>query len=489
MLQSPEAAAPATPAPRPPSLLTKLSYGAGSVAFGVKDTGFSYFLLLFYSQVIGLDAPLVGLALTIALVLDAISDPIVGYWSDTFRSRWGRRHIFMYASAIPVAISYFLLWSPPADWGQDALFWYLLVLAVLTRTFLTFFETPSAALAPELTQDYDQRSTLLAFRNFFGWTGGNATTVLMFFILFPAFTTAAIPQGQFNRDAYVVYGAIAAAMIFLAIMASSLGTHGYITRLAQPAARPGLSLPGIFREIFETLSNRSFIAIFIAAMFANVAVGVGSALSVYFSTYFWGFTAPQIGLITLVIFLSALLGAALAPFVTRTLGKKRGAITVGLIGLVVSPFALTLRLLGVLKDGSDPVTFWVVLLQGQVEVILVVCFQILVASMIADLVEQSQLKTGRRSEGVFYAANTFIQKVTTGVGVMVATLVLTLAQFPAGAAPDQITDDVLQRLGLWFLPVIFILRVATIAVLFTYTLDRKGHEDNLRKLAAADTAR
>ena len=87
------------------------------------------FLLLFYSQVVGLDARLVGIAITAALVIDAISDPIVGYWSDNLRSRWGRRHPFMYAAAIPVSLSYFFLWSPPLDWSQMELFWYLLIMA------------------------------------------------------------------------------------------------------------------------------------------------------------------------------------------------------------------------------------------------------------------------------------------------------------------------------------------------------------------------
>lgn len=127
---------------------------------------------------------MVGLALTIALVVDAISDPVVGYWSDNFRSKWGRRHPFMYASAIPVAVCFYLLWVPPRGWDHDALFWYLLVLAVLIRTAITFFETPSAALGPELTRDYDDRSTLQSWRSFFGWTGGNAMTVTMFLFIF-----------------------------------------------------------------------------------------------------------------------------------------------------------------------------------------------------------------------------------------------------------------------------------------------------------------
>jgi GPH family glycoside/pentoside/hexuronide:cation symporter len=108
----------ATPAaharPRQTSLWTRLAYGVGMGAIGVKDNGFSYFLLLFYSQVIGLDARLVGLALTVALVVDAFADPLVGYWSDNFRSRFGRRHPFMYAAAAPLGVLYFMLWNPPS---------------------------------------------------------------------------------------------------------------------------------------------------------------------------------------------------------------------------------------------------------------------------------------------------------------------------------------------------------------------------------------
>src|SRR3954470_584600 len=108
--------------PRQTSLWTRLAYGLGNGAIGVKDNGFSYFLLLFYSQVIGLDARLVGLALTVALVVDAFADPLVGYWSDNFRSRFGRRHPFMYAAAVPLAGLYFMLWNPPTGLSQPALF-------------------------------------------------------------------------------------------------------------------------------------------------------------------------------------------------------------------------------------------------------------------------------------------------------------------------------------------------------------------------------
>ncbi len=464
-----------------PSLGTRLAYGFGSAAFGIKDAGLQIFLLMFYTQIVGVPAPLVGLALTIALVFDAISDPIVGYWSDNLRSKWGRRHPFMYASAIPVAVTYFLLWTPPKGWDDQALFWYLLTMAVLVRTALTFFETPSAALAPELTRDYDQRTHLQSLRSFFGWTGGNAMTVMMFFFLFPAFVTPEIPNGQFNPEAYVVYAWVAAGVMLAAILVSSLGTHRQIPRLQAPPQRK-LTIGAVFKEMFETLFNKSMGAIFLTAIIASTTLGLGQSLSVYMSTYFWALRPEQIGIITLVIFVSAAVGAALAAVLTKRLGKKRGIILVGALGVLTFPVGIMLRLTGVVTPGTSE-AFWVVLVQGQVDVILLVCQQALLISMVSDLVEQAEVKTGRRSEGVFFAANTFIMKVTTGIGVMAATVVLALAQFPSGVAPDQAPDSALVTLGWWYLPAILLLRLAMILSILPYAVDRKSHAENLRKIA------
>lgn len=469
--------------PPPPSTWTKLAYGFGSVAYGVKDNGFSFFLLIFYSQVIGLDARLVGLAITAALVVDAVSDPIVGYWSDNLHSKWGRRHLFMYASAVPVAASYFLIWAPPENWSEPALFWYVLVLAVLIRTFITFYETPSTALGAELSDDYDQRSRLYAYRYFFAWTGGNAMSVLMFIAIFPAFATAAIPNGQFNREAYELYGVVASALILLAILVSAAGTHSRILHLRPPPPKRRLSIGMVFREILETLVNRSFIALFVAAMFGAVATGLSAALAFFVLAYFWGFSAPQIGVITIGVFASAIIGAAAAPIATRVMGKKRAAIVIGLIAFIGSPLPIALRLFGLLPDDPDFV-FWFVFIAGTIDVGLIICFQILFTSMIADLVEQSELKTGRRSEGVYFAAATFIRKLVQGLGVLAAGLVLALAEFPKGADPSEVSAASIWRLGAFYVPGILVLWMAMIAVLSWYGLDRKTHEENLRKLAA-----
>jgi len=465
------------------SFWTKLAYGFGAVAYGVKDNGFSYFLLLFYSQVVGLDARLVGLALTIALVFDAVVDPVIGYWSDNLRSPWGRRHPFMYGAALPATAIYFLLWAPPEGLSQSGLFWYLLVCAISIRTLLSVYETPSYALAPELSSDYDQRSELISVRMYFAWTGGNAMTVLMFAALFPAFVTASISNGQFNRDAYELYGIIAAGLIFVAIMASALGTHARIKHLKPPPPARRITLSVVFKEIFETLFNRSFASIFFAAMLGAIATGLAAALSFYFLTYFWGFSSQQIGLVTFGVFGSAIIGSVLAPMVTRWLGKKRAAIIVGLVAFLGSPTPLVLRLTGVLPE--DPgFVFWFVFIAGMIDVGLIICFQVLFLAMIADLVEQSELKTGRRSEGLFFAATTFIRQMVQGLGVLTAGFVLALAQFPTGAAPGEVSEEAVARLATYYVPTILALWLGMVAVVSTYKLSRADHEENLRKLAA-----
>ena len=467
------------------SRATKLAHGFGAVAPGVIVGAFDFFLLIFYSQVVGLDAWLVGLAIWIALAFDAISDPIVGYWTDNLRSRWGRRHPFMYASAIPIAGSFFLLWAPPEGASQTALFWYVLLLAILIRTAVTFYRTPSTALIPDMTRDYDERTSLYGLRFLFAWMGGNALGVVMFFILFPSFATESIPDGRFNPEAYAVYGIIGSIVIFGSIIVSSIGTHTRIPYLNQPPPARRMTLMRVFKELLETLSNRSFISLFVAALFGAIASGLVSVLSLYFFTYFWEFTDVQTGAIFLGTFIAAIIGFVLAPIVSRTLGKKRGAMIIGLVAFGGAPLPIVLRLIDVLPPNGTPFIFWFVTIANIVDIGLIICFQILFASMVADLVEESEIKTGRRSEGVFTAAETFIRKSVQGLGVAAATLVLALAQFPTGAEVGEVSPEAVRRLGLYYVPLVLLLYMTMIAVISTYRIDRNAHEENVRNLGGS----
>ncbi|MBX7533495.1 MFS transporter [Qipengyuania sp. 1XM1-15A] len=462
-----------------PSVGLKLAHGFGAAAFGIKNNGFDYFLLLFYGTVIGLEPGLVGLAIFIALTFDAISDPLVGYWSDNFHSRWGRRHPFMYAAAMPVALSYFLLWNPP-DWGQTGLFLYLTGLAVLIRTFITFYETPSSALIPELTSDYEERTSLQSYRLFFGWTGGSMMSIIMFGALMTG------PMGMLDRGAYATYGIIGSILILTAILISAIGTHHRIPHLHRPVATgERFGVRRIFREMVETLSEKSFIALFFATVLFAIASGLAAALSFLMLRYFWGFEEFQIFIWTCTVLLSALFGFLIAPWSVRRFGKKESVIGLGLLAFTIQPAPVLLRLAGLMPENGDPILFPLVMSINVIDLALIIATQAVAYSMIADLVESNQVRTGRRNEGVYYAASTFTRKVTQGIGVAAAGTILSIIAFPEGAAPETVSSDTLWMLGAYYAPTLLLLYLGALYCVSRYRIDKAGHEENLRKLAEA----
>jgi Na+/melibiose symporter-like transporter len=183
------------------------------------------------------------------------------------------------------------------------------------------------------------------------------------------------------------------------------------------------------------------------------------------------------------VFLSAAIGGAMSPVVSRTLGKQRGAVVIGLLAGIVLPLPIILRLFGLLPPNGDPAIFWIVFFVTMIDVGLIICFQALTASMLADLVEQAEVRTGRRNEGIFFAANTFIRKAVQGLGVMAASFVLTLAQFPKGANPSQVPESSLWQLGATYVPAIWLVWALMIFAVSRYRLSRAGHEANLATLA------
>ena len=467
-------------------ILTKAAYGFGSVAYGVKNNGFDYFFLLFYSQVLGVDAGLVGLALTLALVVDAFSDPLIGYLSDNTHTRWGRRHPFMYVAALPVSISYFFIWNPPTSLEGNELFLYIVVLAVFVRTLITMYEVPSSALVAEMTEDYDDRTSMLSYRYFFGWSGGTLmATFALAFLLVP---TPEIPNGMFNVKGFNDMGLVASCVILLAILTSALGTHGFIPNLKEPPPKARITLKRIYGDLLETLSTRSFLALFLAALFGAIATGVGAGLNYYLNSFFWGFTNQQISMLSLSVVLSAVLGFVFAPMISRRFGKKTGAILVGVIAFTIAPSTVFLRLLGVMPENGDPLLFPIVLFITIFDVGLIISFQTLMSSMIADLVEDSERQTSRRSEGVFFAAVTFTRKLVQGIGVVSATIILSIAQFPKGVMPGNVPEDALFTLGALYAPTVFVLWMVMIWCMSMYGIDRKQHEDNLRALGRINQA-
>ena len=160
-----------------------LAFGASGTAGGFISNGIAYFLLIYYSQVVGLDPALAGFALLLALVFDAVSDPLVGRWSDRIRTRLGRRHPFLYASVLPVAVCYYCLWVPPAV-SEAGLFAWLLAFTIGLRLSLTMHTVPFNALLPELAPDYDDRTRLMNYSVSAAWFFGTLISVAMYASVF-----------------------------------------------------------------------------------------------------------------------------------------------------------------------------------------------------------------------------------------------------------------------------------------------------------------
>ena len=461
-------------------LSTKLFYGLGSVAFGVKDNGFAFFLLLYYNQVLGLPEALVGLGILIALMVDAVVDPVIGYLSDHLRSRWGRRHPFMYAAAIPVGVSYYLLWSPPAQFSSTQLVWYFALMAVLVRALIACYEIPSSSLVPELTDHYDERTSILSYRFFFGWWGGLSMSVLAYAIFLTP--DAAHPVGVLNPAGYQRYGITAAIVMAAAILISALGTHSYIPQLRQPSPDRHIGLRDVLLELRQMLANPSFLGLFGAAIFGGMAIGISSALTLYFNTYFWELSSPQMLLLAMLNFVSAAIAFALAPGMSVRFGKKPAAIATAVSAVIIGPLPVVLRLFGTFPANGTPL---LLPLLGLINTVLITRFiisSILIASMLADVVEDTEITTGRRSEGLLFSANAFVQKFVSGIGIFSGTILLNLIGFPRGAQPGAVDPAIVRRLGLAYTPTIIVLYVVAVSCLFAYRISRATHEANLERL-------
>lgn len=463
------------------SLPTRLFYGFGSVAFGAKDNGFSYFLAFFYAQVIGLPPAKVGLAIMLALLIDAFFDPIIGQLSDNTRSKWGRRHPFMYAAAVPVALSYLLLWNPPQGWSENALLAYLVGVAVLIRTFISTYEIPSAALAAELTTDYDERTRLLSYRFLFSWLGGLATygAALAIFLR----PTAEFPVGQLNRDGYTNYGLFAAGLMLFAILVSALGTHREIKRLRAPP-HERLSMGRFWSEMLGTMANRSFLMILGSFVFLATAVGLGFAISLYFATYFWEFSSAQIGGFVFSSLIAAVIAFAVAPRIAERFEKKPAALILIPVTMLIAVSPMVLRLFGLMPaNGTTALYVWIFL----TNVATVACGTTgvtLFTSMIADVVEDAELKTGRRQEGLFFAAAAFVNKAVSGIGIFGASMIVAAVGFPKDAAPGAVPAETLRNLALVYVPAQMALYGLATLLLLGYGISRASHGETLRQLAA-----
>jgi Na+/melibiose symporter-like transporter len=465
---------------RPPlSLPSKLLYAVGAVANAVKLRGLSTFLMLFYNQVVGLPPQTVTFILMIALVFDAIVDPLVGQVSDNFRSRLGRRHPFMYAAAVPVSVAYFLLWNPPQGWEEGRLVAYLIACLLTVRLFDTFFELPHSTLAPELAKDYDERTSLISLRLLFSVIGGLGMTILAYQVFLKENPDGT--GGVLARDGYWGYSLTAALLIFTCIIVSTAGTQSQVPYLQAPPSRK-LTFRAMLAEVAATLNNKAFVVATLTGMFIAIATGARNALEIYFGLYFWELTQAQMAGLVTVSVLGGAVGVMSVPKVARRLGKKHGAILLYASALAVGVSPVVARLFGLMPENGTGLLYALLVVETVINTALAGGTGVLLVSMVADVIEDAEVKTGRRSEGLLMSADNLFKKLVSGVGVFISGTVLALIHFPENAKRGQVDPEIIHNMGLIYLPVIGALFGLGILSLCAFNIDKARHEENLRTL-------
>ncbi len=471
------------PEPRKIAVGTKLAHGVGSMAFAAKDAAFVNFVAFFYTQVVGLSGSLYGVAAFIGQLSDAITDPIFGTVSDNARSRWGRRHPFMLASMLPLAVCFLLLFNPPQGWSGPALCAWLACVAVALRTFLTMFAIPHTAFGAELSGDYEERSLIVSYRTLLGWIAGIALPAIALTFFFSQ--SVGGTDGRLVRANYWTYAWVSFAVVIVAIAWTTFFTRKEIPHLPEGGPRRKLRLLDPARDVIDALQHRNFRCVFVALIFAGASAGVAVTLGYYANTYFWEFSSQQIA----AIMLSSVIGVAVAFGTLRPLSRRfeKKHLFIGAILVMIANgcWFIGARLLDLLPANGAPILFWLAILNQIVLSASVMLQQTIGPSLVADIGDEHEAATGERRDGVFFAAMGFSMKIPTGIGQLAGGILIDLVGLQSGVEPGEVPGGVLFNLGLAAGPLVALSFLIPVWVLGGYDLDRERHAALRESLGSA----
>ncbi len=452
---------------------TKLIYSFGGASETIINLAFNSFNFFFYTNVMGLSATLAGLAITIALICDAITDPLIGSWSDRFRSRFGRRHLFMFVAPLPVMASLYFIYSPP-ELNEAGLFLWLTVFTVTLRSTMTLFHIPHLALGAELSADFTERTRIMSMNTLFGFIGSFGTAFIAYTYFFTP--TAEFENGLLFSGHYPVF-ATAAALVGGAIMfLSTLFTRNVISRLPQPD--PSLaktSATELFRDIMMALRNRNYLVLMLGLMLLSITVGTRETLALHSNTYYWELVPAEIRYFSLAALPAPIIGFLIAAPLHQRFEKLNTGIAFIILFSFFAAVPVLLRMAGLFPDNGSTWLLPLLLIFYVGQMTSGVMLLITSGSIIADVADEQELLSGRRQEGVFYSARTFFGKATSGLGHLVAGIAIDVIGFPVGAEPGSIEPDKIFQLGLIEGPLSVIPALCAIIFYMRFNLTRARH--------------
>lgn len=470
---------------------TKVAWGVGSAAEKITLAATGAFALFYYNQVLGMDAKIAGLAMSISLLFDGAIDPIMGSISDRTRSRLGRRHPYMFAAPVPLAIALLAIFNPPQGLEPVWLFAWFAVFVSALRIALSVYDTPHLALGGELSTDYTERSDVMAYNTFFGFSAGAILTWSAYTFFFHA--TPEYPRGLKNPEAYQPFAITVAAVAFVALMASAWFTRDVIPRLPQPPAnQPKFSVVEFGKDIGKAMTNINYVWLLVAFFFLSLVLGVREGLLIYVQTFFWGLASEQIRWFVLGSVAGFLISFFAVARLHARFDKRRTIIWAGVVMTLVPAVLPLLRVAGIAPSIAEaPWMLWLVIFAYSIMQCAMTLLGITVMSALADVADENELKHGVRQEGVLYSTRSLFSKIDVAIGTLVAGFAIDLIQLKPGADPAELSHETIMRLGL--LDALFPIIPGLIAVFFysLYKIDRASHQatraelTRLRALRAA----
>jgi GPH family glycoside/pentoside/hexuronide:cation symporter len=427
------------------SRTTKLLYGSGDTGFSLTTTLIGAYLAIFLTDVVGLAPGIAALAILAGRTWDWINDPLIGYISDRTRSRWGRRRPYLLFGALPFALAFVLMWWRPPFTASLALAAYYGLAYLLFDTAATLVYMPYYALTPELSSDYDERTSITSYRMFY--------SILASLI---AFTVPLLLIGSFrpenaSRVFYtgLLFGVVSALPLFLVF----IGTR---ERKEYSALPP----PRVRNAVKSVIGNRPFLLAMGIYVFTWFTVDLMQAVLLYFLKYCVRREA-QSDLILGTIFVAAIAALPLWNWLARHWNKR----TTYIAGI---SFWIAVQLVIITLGPSSPLALLMVLsvLAG----IGVGAAHVLPWSILPDAIEWDEWRTGERHEGTYYSVVTLAQKVASSLSVPLLLLVLQLA----GYAPNLPVQTASTLLGIRLAtgPIPAVMLGAGILCAAFYPLDR-----------------
>ena len=393
----------------------------------------------------------------------------------------------MYASILPLMVSFYFLFNPLVT-SEFGLFIWLVVFSNATRTAMSLYHVPHIALGAEMSEDYDERSKLVGYRMFFANVGVLSTFAVGFRYFFTP--TAEFANGQLNAGAYPNFALLLVVLMGVTIFWSGWGTRAVIPFLPVAPATPRLSLGKVLwrvvLDIIAAMRRRSFRWLFLGVLVVFVMVGVNGGLDLYVFTYFWELDRQAILLVICAYPVGVLVGSFFCPAFFSRFGKKAGLIFGGLSWPFWQTLPIVARLMDWFPENGDALLIALLIAIKVIQGACTVQANVAFGSMVADIIDEHEYETGKRQEGIFFAASSFSAKATSGVGNVIAGIALDVISWPRGAQIKTAADvppETLVNLGLVYGPIVAAFGFVSIWCYTHYRLTRQRHAEILIELA------